>query len=102
MVMPNGRVSQPKPPPKVNPAIPVVELIPVGSASANACVSLSTSARVAPGPTDAVWVGGSTLTIFIGLRSINRPPSPTALPAMLWPPPRTATVRSCSFANRTA
>ena len=34
--------------------MPVVELIPVGSASPNACVSRSTSASVAPGPTQAL------------------------------------------------
>src|SRR5262249_13824173 len=35
-------------------------------------------------------------------RSITRPPSHTAVPATLWPPPRTATSRSRSRAKRTA
>jgi hypothetical protein len=34
-------------------------------------------------------------------RSISSPPSQTALPAMLWPPPRTATSRPCWVANFT-
>ena len=39
---------------------------------------------------------------FIGVRSIIRPPSQMALPATLWPPPRTLTIRPCSRANVTA
>ena len=49
-----------------------------------------------------VCAAASTRTDFISDRSISRPPSQTALPAMLWPPPRTASSRSCSRANLTA
>ena len=42
------------------------------------------------------------LTDFIGDRSMRSPPSPTALPAILWPPPRTEMARSCATANRMA
>ena len=97
MVSPNLRVVHPKPPPSVRPATPVVELMPVGVARPNFCASLSKSASVAPGSTRAVREAGSTWTDFISERSISRPPSQTALPAMLWPPPRTA---SRSFASR--
>ena len=97
MVSPNLRVVQPKPPPSVRPATPVVELMPIGVARPNFCASLSKSARVAPGSTRAVREAGSTWTDFISERSIKRPPSQTALPAMLWPPPRTA---RRSFASR--
>ena len=55
MVRPNLRVIQPKPPPSVKPATPVVELTPVGTARPKACVSLSRSPRVAPGATRALW-----------------------------------------------
>ena len=51
MVMPYLRVSQPKPPPKVKPAMPVVELIPTGVARPWAWIAASKSARVAPGST---------------------------------------------------
>ncbi len=102
MVSPNLRVVQPKPPPSVRPATPVVELMPSGVASANACASLSKSASVAPGSTRAVRDAGSTRTDFINDKSISRPPSQTALPAMLWPPPRTATSRFSSRASLTA
>ena len=39
MVSPNLRLSQPNPPPRVNPETPVVEFIPSGVASPNACDS---------------------------------------------------------------
>jgi hypothetical protein len=38
----------------------------------------------------------------MGARSIMKPPSQTEWPGRLWPPPRTATSRSCSAANVTA
>jgi len=63
--------------------MPVVELMPVGTARPKVCVSRSTSPSVAPGPTQARRASGSTRTDFIGDRSISTPPSPTALPAML-------------------
>ena len=58
MVRPNLRLSQPKPPPSVSPATPVVELMPSGVASPNACVSRSKSASSAPGSTRAVRAAG--------------------------------------------
>src|SRR6516164_1285879 len=79
-----------EPPPSVRPATPVVELMPSGVASPKRCASLSKSARVAPGSTRAVRDARSTRTDFIKERSIRSPPSHTALPAMLWPPLRTA------------
>jgi hypothetical protein len=45
---------------------------------------------------------GSTLTLLIGDRSIISPPSQTALPVMLWPPPRTASNSPWARAKRTA
>ena len=102
MVRPRLRLSQPKPPPSVRPAIPVVELMPTGVARPWACVARSTSASVAPGPTRAMRAAESTSTAFMADRSIIKPPSQTAFPAMLCPPPRTATSRSCAAARRTA
>ena len=60
---PNFRVVQPKPPPSVRPAIPVVEFTPVGTSSPCSWVARSTSASVAPGSTRAVraW---ATVTRF--------------------------------------
>ena len=45
---------------------------------------------------------GRRRTDFISERSMRRPPSQTALPAMLWPPPRTATSSFSSRASLTA
>lgn len=81
--MPYFRVIHPNPPPSVRPATPVVELIPSGVARLNACASLSKSAKVAPGSTRAVPAVGSTRTEVIGERSTSKPPSQTAMPAML-------------------
>ena len=69
MVRPYLRLSQPKPPPSVSPATPVVELIPIGTASPNAWVSgrprrASRPARRAPCARPA-----STATARIGERS---------------------------------
>ena len=47
-VRPTLRISQPMPPPSVNPAIPVVDTSPPVTASPNACVSWSKSAQVQP------------------------------------------------------
>ncbi len=77
-------------------------MMPRGVASPKACASLSKSPNVAPGSTKAVLAFGLTLTDFIRERSIMSPPSQTALPAMLWPPPRTARSRSCFRAKLTA
>ncbi len=102
MVSPNLRVVQPNPPPSVRPATPVVELMPSGVASACACASLSKSASVAPGWTLAVRVLGSMRTDLISERSMSTPPLQTELPAMLWPPLRTASSRFSSRAVLTA
>ena len=42
------------PPPRVKPPTPVVEMIPDGTASPNACVAWSTSPQVQPPPTRTV------------------------------------------------
>ena len=54
IVRPKRRLSQPKPPPRVSPAMPVVELMPSGVARPCACVARSTSASVAPASTRAM------------------------------------------------
>ena len=66
------------------------------------CRQMRPEPGVAPGSTNANFSSASTRTPVICERSIIRPPSQTALPAMLWPAPRTATSRSCSRANFTA
>ena len=61
----------------------------------NFCASLSKSASVAPGSTRAVR--GSRIDmdrLHQRKESIKRPPSQTALPAMLWPPPAPPTEAS--------
>src|SRR5215472_7143279 len=75
--------SQPSPPPRVSPAIPVVETTPPVLARPKACVSRLYSPQVSPASARAVRLRGSTLTLFIGDRSTIRPPSQTALPVML-------------------
>ena len=102
IVMPYFRVNQPNPPPSVRPVIPVVELMPTGSARACCCVAASTSPNVQPGSTVARWVSGSMVTCFKSERSITMPSSHMALPAMLCPPPRTETSRPLSRAKLTA
>ena len=62
----------------------------------------STSPHRAPPCTWAVPPSGSTRTARIADRSMTIPSSHTAVPATLWPPPRTAISRSCSRAKRTA
>jgi hypothetical protein len=64
-------------------------------------VAWSTSPSSAPPSTRAIFFAGSTCTPRINDRSISSPPSHTALPAMLWPPPRTATSSPCCLANFT-
>ena len=66
-----------------------------------ACVWRSNSPNVSPGWARAVRLSGSTCIPFICERSIIKPPSHTQLPAMLCPPPRTATASSRSRAKRT-
>ena len=96
------RISQPIPPPNVNPATPVDEISPPVVASPCASVSWSTSAHTAPPPTVAHRVVVSTRTLFIGERSITITSSPVENPATLWPPPRTAISSWLARANATA
>ncbi len=57
-VRPTLRISQPMPPPSVNPAIPVVDTSPPVTASPNAWVSWSKSAHVAAALGDGGAAGG--------------------------------------------
>src|SRR6266550_1649042 len=99
---PSLRRRWPTPPCRVRPAIPVVETTPPGTASPKSCASRSVSPQVAPPCARTVCVEGSTWTPRICERSITRPPSLTALPATLWPPPLIETSRFCSRAKLTA
>ena len=69
--------------------MPVAETKPSTAARPCSWVSRSTSPSVQPACARAVRAVGSTHTPRISDRSIIRPPSQTARPAMLWPPPRT-------------
>ncbi len=69
--------------------MPVAETKPSTAARPCSWVSRSTSASVQPAWARAVRAFGSTQTPRISDRSIISPPSQTASPAMLWPPPRT-------------
>ena len=80
--------------------MPVVELMPVGTRQPEGLrLAVDIGQRRAGLRPRRACVAGSTRTDFIGDRSIIRPPSHTALPAMLWPPPRTATRSLCSRAK---
>ena len=72
MVRPCRRVSQPKPPPSVSPATPVVELMPSGVARPCACAAASKSFSSAPAPTRAVRLAASTSTCACAERSMVR------------------------------
>ena len=93
--------SQPTPPPSVSPAMPVVDDRAAGGRSPNACVSRSNSPQVTPGSARAVRRTGSTCTERIADMSSTTPPSQSALPATLCPPPRTAIGAPESRAKRT-
>ena len=90
------------PPPRVRPPTPVVPKVPPGAASPCACVAASNARHVAPPPARAMRVPGSTSTASRPERSTTSPPSHTACPATLWPPPRTATGSPCSAAAPSA
>ena len=96
------RMRKPMPPPRVTPATPVWLTMPPVVARPWACVSWSTSPHSAPPCTRAVRPAGSTQMARIAERSMTIPSSHTAVPATLWPPPRTAITRSWSRAKRTA
>ena len=102
MVRPYLRVRWPRPPPRVSPPTPVVEMIPLGVARPCSLVARSTSPHVQPPPTRTVRACGSTSMSFSSERSMTTPSSHVPRPAPLWPPPRTARSRPCSRAKPTA
>jgi hypothetical protein len=102
MAKPYLLLSQLCPPPRVSAAMPVVETVPTGVARPKACVSRSNSPPSTPGSARTVRAMGSTRMLFMRDKSSIRPPSQTALPAILCPPPRIETRRSCARANCTA
>ena len=61
-------------------------MIPVGTASVWGWVAASTSPHRQPPPTRTVALLGSTVTEFIGERSMTTPSSALARPPQLWPP----------------
>ena len=67
--------------------MPVVDIRPPVTASPCAWVAASSSPQVTPPPARQVRATGSTSMCFIGRRSMVTPPSQTALPVTLWPPP---------------
>ena len=93
---PRPRVRYPMPPPRVRPATPVVETTPPVVASPYACVAWLKSPHVAPPPARAVFLAGSTNTLFRSERSRATPSSQVPNPGTLWPPPRTAKSRALS------
>src|SRR5262245_56534255 len=95
-------MSQPMPPPRLRPPTPVWPTMPPVVARPCAWVSWSTSPHRAPPWTWAMRPAGSTVTARIADRSITIPSSHVAVPATLWPPPRTAISRSRWRAKRTA
>ena len=105
-VRPQRRTSQPIPPPRVNPAIPVVDTSPPVTASPNAWVSRSSSRHTTPGCARTRRAAGSTRMPVIGDRSMTSPPSQVPVPATLCPPPRMAVstcwVRAKSTARSTS
>jgi len=100
-VRPQRRTSQPSPPPRVNPAIPVVDTTPPVTASPKACVSWSRSLHRQPACATTRRDAGSTRMPFMGERSRTTPPSVVEKPGMLWPPPRTASGSPSLRANST-
>ena len=65
-------ISQPSPPPRVRPAMPVFETVPPVVARPNACVSRSSSRHSTPPSARAVRATGSTRMPFIGERSMHQ------------------------------
>ena len=95
-------ISQPMPPPSVNPAIPVVPTTPPVVARPWSCVSRLNSFHNTPPCARAVRFRTSTWMPLMPARSIIKPPSIVARPATLCPPPRTATSRLSFRASFTA
>jgi hypothetical protein len=102
IVIPSRRRWDETPPFSARPATPVSETKPPAVASPNGCVSRSTSAQLAPPCTVTLRRERSTRTPRICDRSTTMPRSATAVPATLWPPPRTASSSRRSRANCTA
>ncbi len=71
--MPYLRLSQPKPPPSVSPAMPVVELMPTGVARPWAWVAASRSASVAP-PSMVDAAPGGVHSRGLHLRQVDHEP----------------------------
>ena len=90
------RLSQPMPPPRVRPPMPVWLTRPTGTARPCSWVAASRAPSSVPPPTFARRASGSTSTWFIRLRSITRPSSTTHEPDMLWAPHRTADLDAVS------
>ncbi len=90
MVRPWRRVRCPSPPPRVRPPTPVVEMIPLGTASPYGWAAWSTSPQRQPACTRTVPVFGSTRMPRMGERSTTRPSFTEPSPPALWPPPRMA------------
>ena len=101
-VSPNWAVRWPIPPPRVRPVTPVEPTTPPGVTRPWAWVAASKSDHVAPPCEIASPASGSTSTVRIRVRSITRPSSTAQWPAGLWPPPRTATSSSFSWAKASA
>ena len=95
-------MSQPRPPPSVYPAIPVLEIAPPVTARPLTAASRFSSAHVTPPCARTVPACASTWMPFMCERSTTRPSSQTQRPATLWPPPRTAISRPLSRPKRTA
>ena len=77
------RVRWPSPPPSVSPPTPVVEMIPLGTASPYAWVAWSTSPQSRRPRRAPCARSGSTSMSRIGERSITRPSSQTPRPPAL-------------------
>ena len=100
--MPYLAISQPSPPPSVNPARPVDEMTPPVVASPCSCVARLNSFQSVPPSARAVRAFGSTCNPFMSERSMSNPPSIVPRPPTLCPPPRTATSRPSFFASPSA
>jgi len=82
-VSPCSRISQPIPPPKVRPAMPVWLTMPPVVASPDAWLAWSISPHRTPACAVARRPAASTSTLRMVDRSMTIPPSHTAVPATL-------------------
>src|SRR5215204_387663 len=71
--------------------MPVVEIRPPVTARPCSAAARFNSPQITPPSAVAVALSGSIAIPFISARSIIGPPSVTARPATLWPPPRIET-----------